>query len=145
MKHIDESIIGRKGSQTILKSGSVLELLDNQDNTTYPALFLNRNDANRMIFSILELYQPEERSTVEEWIKTDQIGIIIWCSKIVRIRYFIQGLETHYKITNNLGILPIRWPKGEFIIKRKLGHISIDRIKNLAECFRSNDYFYGFL
>ena len=146
MKHISESIIGRKGvggtaSPIYLmkaihgKSG----LNSKQWSETHAVLYLTQEEYANRIDEILKLPGFD---TAKEYINSlIRIGgdVIVWMGEdgMGKPRFFCQSMKLIYGV-NKISNIPLKSEKfaTSFEIVKRIGTVNIDLYKNFFECFR---------
>jgi hypothetical protein len=152
MKHIQESIIGRKEVR-IPQSIYQLEITyNNFYKRQFPAICLNEKEYDRYLADIMTL---PGLNTAQKYLKSvhDEGGdVIIWANKkkhfSLAIRFFLQSAKLMYGV-DHIRNLPIKsipqsglHPEQDyntFKITKRIGSVDLSDYENMYDCFVENN------
>ena len=154
MKHIYESIIGRRGGQAaspIYLMGAIHDesgLNSKQWSEAHAVLYLTQEEYVNRIDEILEMPGFD---TAKGYVNSlIRIGgdVIMWAEEdgVGKIRFFCQSMRSIYgvdKITN-LPIKSVGYTAADrFKIVKRIGVTRLDSYKNIYDCFEKNKFFHN--
>ena len=152
MKHINESIIGRKSIQ-ILQSIYQLEIThSNFYKTQFPAIYLNEKEYDFYLKDIMAL---PGLNTAQKYLKSVHVeggDVIIWANEdrhfSPAIRFFLQSTKLMYGI-DHIRNLPLKsipqsglHPEQDyntFEITKKIGCVDLSNYESVYDCFVENN------
>lgn len=111
MKHINESIIGRRGSQTLSSIYQLEKTYEYKYKILYRVLYLNEKEYDRYIEDIMILPGLYQAQQYLEDIHKNGGDVIIWAEENNRfspaVRFFLQSTKLMYGI-DHIWRLPVK-------------------------------------
>jgi len=157
MRHINESIIGRKGG----RAASPIYLMEaihgkfrlnsKQWSETHAVLYLTQEEYESRINEILDMPGPDTAKGYMNSLVRIGGDVIMWAEEdgMGKPRFFCQSMKSIYGV-NKISGLPLKsdgyaTSSDGFEIIKQVGVTNIYSYKNLYDCFEKNKFFHNLI